>query len=224
MSSIENLDEKVQLELTQAQAVELERTLALARALASPGRVAILGYLAARPEESLTVADFAGYSQSYPLPSERDLRQLAECGLIQIDQWQAPGPGREPVPYRVSLKADYFKTMPQMIAALHKMTVQLRPAQVGPAQDERAKTLGRFLKDGKLVSFPSGLKRQVWVVEEVARQFQPGLRYTERQVDSILKEIYEYDHCTLRRYLVDLNFLKRAEGVYWREVGNLPPV
>jgi hypothetical protein len=38
-------------------------------------------------------------------------------------------------------------------------------------------------------------------------------------VDEILKTVFD-DHCTLRRYLVDEEFLSRtADGTYWRSGG-----
>jgi hypothetical protein len=83
--------------------------------------------------------------------------------------------------------------------------------------DERARTIGRFIKDGRLVGWPAQYSRQLYVLEEVAKVFEPGMRYGERDIDNILKQIYEYDHCTLRRYLVDNKFLHRENGVYWKE-------
>lgn len=85
------------------------------------------------------------------------------------------------------------------------------------ALDERNRTLSRFIKDGRLVKWPRQLQKQMYIAEEVAKLFRPGVHYAERDVNTILKNIYQYDHCTLRRYLIDMQFLKRANGFYWKE-------
>jgi hypothetical protein len=83
-------------------------------------------------------------------------------------------------------------------------------------KDFRTLTLERYMPDGRLLQWPSRFKRQYIVIEAIARRFAPGLEYAEKEVDAILKEIYPHDHCTLRRYLVDLRFIKRENGVYIR--------
>jgi hypothetical protein len=49
--------------------------------------------------------------------------------------------------------------------------------------------------------------------------FRPGVTYTEKQVDEVLKEWCEgstTDHVTIRRYLIDLCLLGREDGgPYW---------
>jgi hypothetical protein len=207
-------NKKLTLEVTPEQAEHLETLFEMAKTLASPLRLALLGALAARPKESLTLEELAKISQVSPAQLERDLRQLTDNGFVLVEEWQAAKPGREPLPVLLRLNPDYLKTMPQLITVLHQLNSQLKPAEKTPIQDERAKTLKQFIKDGKLTGWPAQFKRQVFVLEEVAKVFEPEVSYTEREVDTILKNIYEYDHCTLRRYLVDLKFLERAEGVY----------
>jgi hypothetical protein len=41
------------------------------------------------------------------------------------------------------------------------------------------------------------------------------VRYQERHVNDVLGAMYP-DYAALRRYLVDEEFLDRAEGEYWR--------
>ena len=72
------------------------------------------------------------------------------------------------------------------------------------------------MPDGMLLQWPSKFKRQYFVIEEISRRFAPGVDYTEREMDAMLKLIYPTDHCTLRRYLVDLRFVERKNGIYRR--------
>lgn len=82
--------------------------------------------------------------------------------------------------------------------------------------DFRTEVLNRYLPEGKLLIWPGKFKRQYIIIEEISRRFEPGVDYTEREVDAMLKEIYPRDHCTLRRYLVDLRFVARKDGIYRR--------
>jgi hypothetical protein len=86
---------------------------------------------------------------------------------------------------------------------------------------ERAKVLRAFLKDGRLTSIPtSGTKRQV-ILDVIAQDFEPGKRYSEKQVNLVLGKRYA-DTASLRRYLVDEGFLEREGGAgrYWRAGGS----
>src|SRR5438132_6629497 len=80
----------------------------------------------------------------------------------------------------------------------------------------RDQVLQQYMPEGALLIWPSKFKRQYIVIEEISRRFEPGIEYSEREVDAMLKQIYPSDHCTLRRYLVDLRFVERKTGVYRR--------
>ena len=80
----------------------------------------------------------------------------------------------------------------------------------------RDQVLTQYMPDGELLRWPSKFKRQYIIIEEISRRFEPGVDYTEPEVDAMLKEIYPRDHCTLRRYLVDLRFVFRKDGIYRR--------
>lgn len=94
----------------------------------------------------------------------------------------------------------------------------------GPWTAEEARQLAQFFSGSRLVSLPMVHAKRHLVLERLAQEFEPGLRYTEREVNSILQVFYS-DHTTLRRYLVDDGLLTRAEGVYWRTGGRVeaPP-
>jgi hypothetical protein len=76
-----------------------------------------------------------------------------------------------------------------------------------------------FVRDGRITLYPAKRPRRRALLDQVARAFEPGRDYPEAQVDQILKGMTD-DHCTLRRYLVDEDFLSRnTNGVYWRSGG-----
>lgn len=76
--------------------------------------------------------------------------------------------------------------------------------------------------DGRLHTIPSRHAKRLVVLDHVARAFEVGVRYPEREVDAVLRAFHP-DHAALRRYLVDDGFLTRDAGVYWRTGGTLDP-
>jgi hypothetical protein len=89
---------------------------------------------------------------------------------------------------------------------------------------ERARVLRAFFKDGRLQSIPaSHAKRQV-VLDVIAQDFEPGVRYSEKQVNLIIGKRFA-DTAAIRRYLVDDGFLARegGGGRYWRAGGTYLP-
>lgn len=72
-----------------------------------------------------------------------------------------------------------------------------------------------FLRDGKIDLLPAKRARRLLLLSEVARAFEPGIRYPEQEVNRRLAAIHA-DYCALRRYLVDEQLLDRAHGEYWR--------
>lgn len=96
---------------------------------------------------------------------------------------------------------------------------------VPPYEDEgleprTAAVLRAFLRDGRLVSIPSVRSKRLVVLDHVAKVFEPGVRYAEREVDALLR-VFHDDHAALRRHLVDEAFLTREAGVYWRSGGTV---
>ncbi len=81
--------------------------------------------------------------------------------------------------------------------------------------------LRAYLRDGRITAWPARRTRRRLLLDQVAQAFEPGRRYPEAAVDEILKQVFD-DHCALRRYLVDEQFMSRtAAGVYWRAGGTV---
>jgi hypothetical protein len=85
--------------------------------------------------------------------------------------------------------------------------------------DDRV-VIERFMPNGRLEQMPAKRSRRLVVLDQVARMFEPGHRYPEREVNDVLRTVWP-DHAALRRYLVDEGFLDRADGVYWRAGGTV---
>jgi hypothetical protein len=88
----------------------------------------------------------------------------------------------------------------------------------GTADREAAAVLRAFVRDGRLTSFPAHRGKRLVVLDHVVRVFEPGVRYPEREVNTILRAFHD-DVAALRRYLVDEGLLSRESGEYWRTGG-----
>jgi hypothetical protein len=76
-----------------------------------------------------------------------------------------------------------------------------------------------FIRDGRITQFPAKRPRRRALLDQVAQAFEPGRNYPEPEVNQILRGMFD-DHCVLRRYLVDEEFLTRnTQGLYWRSGG-----
>ena len=75
--------------------------------------------------------------------------------------------------------------------------------------------LRAYFRDERLTTMPRpGRKRQI-ALEHIVQIFEPGRRYTEVDVNLMLRAVWD-DVAALRRYLVEAALLDRSAGEYWR--------
>ncbi|WP_391572831.1 DUF2087 domain-containing protein [Cohnella sp.] len=74
-------------------------------------------------------------------------------------------------------------------------------------------------RDGKLSKFSIKEKHKVIVLTELAKRFENGRVYSEKEVNEILLTAYE-DYAVLRRYLIEYGFMDREldGSAYWLKV------
>jgi biotin operon repressor len=73
-----------------------------------------------------------------------------------------------------------------------------------------------FTHNGKLTQFPVKDKKWQVILRWAASHFEGHRRYSEKEVNSILKQL-NADYATLRRSLIEYGFMRRAKGGgdYW---------
>lgn len=81
----------------------------------------------------------------------------------------------------------------------------------------RKKVIESFFEYGKLKSIPSQRKKERIILEEIAKAFEPGKEYSEREVNIIIAD-YHDDFCTIRRDMISEGLLERNQMVYHRTV------
>ncbi len=87
-----------------------------------------------------------------------------------------------------------------------------------PVVDEEEKynkeVLSHFFKYGRLVQIPTQRKKREIVLREIAKSFEKGLRYGEKEVNAIIQKFHE-DYCTIRREMIAFGIMEREREEYW---------
>jgi hypothetical protein len=95
---------------------------------------------------------------------------------------------------------------------------------MGDAAADRDRVLSAFMKDGKITQIPRQHAKRRVLLDVLAQRFEPGVQYTEREVNETLARFHP-DTAALRRYLVDEEFMERdptkGAGLYWRAGGTV---
>ncbi len=85
--------------------------------------------------------------------------------------------------------------------------------------DEAKSVLEKYFPEGRggrLTTFAIKEKHKLVVLAELAKRFEPGRSYAEKEVNEILLTAYE-DYAVLRRYLIEYGFMDREPdgSKYW---------
>jgi len=173
------------------------------RIAVDPIRLAILGRAAVGPVDGDALAAGLGEDRR---KVRREIGSLVQTGLLTRD-----------------LRLD--RAALRAVAQAFPQAAPADPVLLGgPWTEEEAHQLAQCFSGSRLREIPASRAKRRLVLERLAQEFEPGLRYDERTVNAML-QVFHADHTTLRRYLVDEGFLTRAEGVYWRtggRVGSVP--
>lgn len=77
-------------------------------------------------------------------------------------------------------------------------------------------TVFESLQPLKLKVFSPKEKKKIVILRKICSQFDKGVKYSEKEVNAVLKPIYN-DYATIRRYLVEYGFMERTKDCreYW---------
>ncbi len=173
----------------------------LFKCLADKSRLQILSGLQAEPMYVELIAKRLALS---PSTVSFHLKKLEAAGLVTSQKEQY---------YTVyALKEGALK---QTIESFLRSEAKEKSVEEQREEEYRRKVLDSFFVYGKLKSLPVQHKKKRIVLEELAKLFQPGRKYTEKEVNILIADVNE-DFCTLRRELICEHLLERDHGVYWR--------
>ncbi|KPU44773.1 hypothetical protein OXPF_18590 [Oxobacter pfennigii] len=91
--------------------------------------------------------------------------------------------------------------------------------------DENERLIKKYFPqgiNGKLKTFSMQEKHKIIVLRQIIKRFDKSTVYNEKELNEILKEIYEYDYVALRRYLIEYGFMDRKKDCseYWVKDSN----
>ncbi len=184
---------------------ENEELVRVFKALADGNRLKIVGLLAQQP---YSVEELSALVKLSPATISHHLAKLTEAGLV-------------------SARAQSYYNVYQLDkAALEATTRRIFSAEQMSAAVENVdmdaydrKVVHDFsLPDGRLKTIPAQRKKLDAILRHVVKAFEPGVRYSEKQVNDILSKFHA-DTASLRRELVGAKLMGRAGGggEYWRE-------
>jgi hypothetical protein len=178
------------------------------KTLANAERLQIVGLLAVEAANASQIA------ARLDLPSYdvlRHLERLAEMNLIQAQ-------GNDPLAARQANQSYRLNTQELNELSRRVLAGQRRKPKPQDFEGEayERKVLSDFMTaEGKLKALPVQEKKLLVVLRHLVQAFEPGERYSEKQVNEILRR-YHIDTAALRRAMVDNHLLERKEGIYWR--------
>lgn len=181
----------------------LAELLAFFKALADENRLKIAGLLAT---QELSVEQIAGALGLSASTVSHHLARLSEAGLVQARAQSYYSF------YRLNTPA--LESMANRL--LKPETLPGAAAQVDTQAYDRKVLHDFLLPDGRLKQIPAQRKKFEAVLRYVHRDFLPGERYTEKQVNELLGR-YHADVAYLRRGLIEYKLLARhSDGTqYW---------
>jgi predicted transcriptional regulator len=174
------------------------------KALADANRLKIVGVLARGPQSVEQIAEILAL---HPSTISHHLSRLAKAGLVS-----ARAEGYYSI-YQLETKE--LENMARRL--LEQETLPSVTADVDMGAYDR-KVLKTFMTpEGRLKAFPAQQKKMEVILRFIIQSFEPGVRYTEKQVNEILNGFNE-DYARLRRGLIDGKLLARdpSGSAYWR--------
>ncbi len=179
-----------------------EQLLTFFKALADANRLKIVGLLSQHP---YSVEQLAALLDLRPPTVSHHLKLLSEAGLVSA---------RAESYYNVyQLEAGVLEQIARQLAMEDRLPSMA--ADVDLQAYDRKVLHDVLLPDGRLKTIPAQCKKREVVLRHILDDFQPGVRYTEQQVNEILARFHA-DTATLRRELVAYKLMARAAGEYWK--------
>lgn len=183
---------------------ETPELVAIFKALADSSRLKIVGLLA---QQSYSVEQLAALLNLKPSTVSHHLARLSEVGLVSA---------RAESYYNIyHLEKTALEEITRRIFSSEEISVATADIDLD-AYD--CKVVADFTRpDGSLKTIPAQRKKLDAVLRHIVKAFEPGVRYSEKQVNEILSRFHT-DTATLRREMVGAKLMRRegGGGEYWR--------
>jgi len=171
------------------------------KVLGNESRLKILGILA---DQERSVGELAEYLDLREPTVSHHLAAMKELGLVGV---RAEGNTRI---YWLDTSA--LEQMSKDVFSQESLAT-LVPNNTEDAWEH--KVLRNYVDGEILKQIPSQLKKRKVILRWLVQDFEPGVEYTEKEVNERLKQ-HNLDYAALRRYLVEAQLMQRENGIYWR--------
>jgi len=187
--------------MMEANQTNDEQLLTFFKALADANRLKIVGLLA---QQTYSVEQLAALLNLRPPTVSHHLKLLSEAGLVSA---------------RTESYYNLYQLEPRVLEQIASQLVAQDglPNMAGKVDLEAYDRLvlkNVLLPNGRLKVIPAQRKKREVVLRHILKSFQPGVHYTEKQVNDILARYHE-DVATLRREMIIYKLMQRSEGEYW---------
>ena len=179
--------------MTEMQAISLFKC------LADKSRIQILKSLM---EEDMYVERLAERLGLTPATVSFHLKKLVDAGAVTSRKEQY---------YTIyAINGDVFN-----VSILDILRERSEEKSIQDERDEayRKKVIDAFFEYGKLKSIPAQRKKELIVLQEIAKSFETGRDYTEREINIIIADFHD-DFCTIRRDMIAEHILVRENNIY----------
>lgn len=176
-----------------------QNAIALFKCLADKSRIQILKSLMT---EDMYVERLAQRIGITPATVSFHLKKLEDVGAVRSrrDQYYT----------MYSINPDVFN-----VTILDILKEESEEMMLQKERDEiyRKKVIDSFFEYGKLKSIPSQRKKERIVLEEIAKSFEKGREYTEREINIIIADFND-DFCTIRRDMISEGIITHENMIY----------
>lgn len=183
---------------------EFQTLLQFFKVLADENRLKLLGLLATR---EYSVEELAAMLKLKAPTISHHLARLKELGLV--------GMRAEGNTHIYFLNVESLRTINQELSS--SLSSEKMASLVDDIEGEawERKVLKDYFEGERLKEIPASRKKRSVIFKWLASQFEMGVRYTEAQVNEIIKR-YHPDSAYFRRELIGEKLMQRDQGIYWR--------
>jgi biotin operon repressor len=172
--------------------------------MADDNRLKIVSLLMRKPHTVEQLAAMLGLGES---TISHHLTRLSEAGLVSAT---------------AQSYYNYYHLNDQVIEEMARRLLSgealpTMSAGVDAGAYDRKVVSNYLMPDGRLKTIPSQRKKLIMVLRHLVQNFEPGRRYSEKEVNEILGRYHE-DTARLRREMVGYQLMARegGGGDYWR--------
>ncbi|MCM3594726.1 metalloregulator ArsR/SmtB family transcription factor [Metabacillus idriensis] len=181
--------------------MQLNKLVTFHKVMGDATRIRILALLSKGPKNGQTLSGILGLT---PPTITHHLTKLREISLISEKRV------KNTIYFQVNEKLLQQLSLGMMEIVTGKGELEVNQEKTA----EHTKILGNYLtKDGKLKTIPPQRKRRLIVLYHLAKGFEAGKKYPEKEINEYIKRFHE-DFATIRREFIVNHIMYRENSIY----------